>query len=395
MSAFPSPPATRADTDGPASQSSPETPRWQRNLLRAVVALLVIGGAIALVLGHNSTSSKPLAPDNPEPEGAQAAAQILEERGINVHEARTTDQALQRAESGTTLLITRPDQLSAEQLAALDDTEADMVLANLTFATHLSELTEAVEGSPIGSPDPVQAECEDPHARAAEQLGHTRGGVEALRDDVEVCFPTGNGAGAYASWQQGERQMYALADGSLLSNEQLAEHGHAALALRILGQQQDLVWYVPTAGDTFGADDGSTGLLPPQAEPIGLQLLLIAVATMVWAGRRLGPVVSETLPVIVPAAETTRGRGRLYRRSRAHAHAAAGLRAGAASRLVTALGLPASTGPEQLVPAVARATGRDDQAIAALLYGPPPRDDSALLSLTRELDSLESEVKPS
>jgi hypothetical protein len=132
-------------------------------------------------------------------------------------------------------------------------------------------------------------------------------------------------------------------------------------------------------------------LMPPWVAAAALQLAVVGLAAAFWRGRRLGPVVYEPLPVVVPSAETTRGRGRLYRRSRAYGRAAAALRAGTALRLGTRLGLPRSaTGPD-LADAVARATGRPVELVSALLYGPPPTDDQGLVHLAHELDRLESE----
>ena len=162
-----------------------------------------------------------------------------------------------------------------------------------------------------------------------------------------------------------------------------------------LGAHDRLVWLVPDPFDTSLADDGSTtpGLsLPPWFGVVALQALVVLLVVVLWRGRRLGPLVTEDLPVIVRAAETTRGRGRLYRRAGARGHAAAGLRASAADRLAHRLGLPRSADAPTVVDAVARATGRPGDQVAQLLYGPPPADDAALLELARHLDRIESEV---
>jgi hypothetical protein len=94
----------------------------------------------------------------------------------------------------------------------------------------------------------------------------------------------------------------------------------------------------------------------------------------------------------VPSAETTRGRGRLYRRSRAYGRASAALRAGTARRIGARLGIPRSATAPALTAAVAAATDWRSDEVAALLYGPPPTDDVGLLVLAQELDALESEV---
>jgi hypothetical protein len=181
----------------------------------------------------------------------------------------------------------------------------------------------------------------------------------------------------------------------VLANARLAEGGNAALALRLLGRQDRLVWYVPSfddIGSTEASGPALGDLLPPWTGPVAVQALVVALAAALWRGRRLGRLVTEPLPVVVQAAEATRGRGRLYRRSRAYGHAAASLRAGTASRVATRLGLPRSAGAVAVIEALAHATGRTTDDVAALLYGPPPTDDAGLTELARRLDDLESEV---
>ncbi|WP_454084864.1 DUF4350 domain-containing protein [Georgenia sp. Marseille-Q6866] len=378
-----------------------ETPARSRRpvLFLVVAALVAVAAVVAIVVGRGSTSAVPLAPDNPQPAGAQAAATILREQGVRVSTVSTTDDAVRVAGPSTTLLVTATGRLDDDQLAAVRDTGADLVLGQPTFLPDLEPLTDRVEPSPVGSDVPVAAACADPDATAAGTLSRSVGGVVALGDDVELCFPTAEGAGALATWEQDGRDVAVLADATLLSNEHLADAGNAALVLRLLGGNEELVWYLPTVGDTVGDDGAGTGgtaaLVPPTVRVLGLQLLVLAVVVVLWGGRRLGRVVTEPMPVVVRSAETTLGRGRLYRRARDHAHAAAGLRAGCATRVAARLGVPPSARAEVLVAAVARATGREEAAVGSLLYGPPPTSDAELTRLTRELDTLESEVHPS
>ncbi|WP_324652644.1 DUF4350 domain-containing protein [Georgenia sp. H159] len=384
---------TEAGDGGTARRAA----RRQR-LFLVVAALVAVAAVVAIIVGRGSTSGVPLAPDNPRPGGAQAAATILEERGVRVRTVSTTDDVVRVARPGTTLLVTATGRLDDAQLAAVRDTGADLVITQMTFLPDLAPLTDRVEPSPAGSPAPVPARCDDPHATAAGEVSRSTGAVLPLSDDVELCFPTADGAGALATWQQDGRRVAALADGSLLSNESLAEAGNAALVLRLLGSNEELVWYLPTVGDTFGeeADDGgAASVLPPTVTALGWQLAVLAAVVVLWGARRLGRVVTEPMPVVVRSTETTLGRGRLYRRARDYGHAAAGLRAGCATRSAARLGVPRSAGADALVAALARATGRDEAAVGALLYGPPPTSDAELIRLTRELDTLESEVHPS
>ena len=378
-----------------------ETPTRSRRpvLFLVVAALVAVAAVVAIVVGRGSTSAVPLAPDNPQPAGAQAAATILREQGVRISTVSTTDDAVRVAGPGTTLLVTTTGRLDDDQLAAVRDTGADLVLGQPTFLPDLEPLTDRVEPSPVGSDVPVSAACADPHATAAGTLSRSVGGVVPLDDDVTLCFPTDGDAGALATWEQDGREVAVLADTTLMSNQHLADAGNAALVLRLLGGNEELVWYLPTIGDTVGDDGagpaGTSALVPPTVRVLGLQLLVLAAVVVVWGARRLGRVVTEPMPVVVRSAETTLGRGRLYRRARDHAHAAAGLRAGCATRVAARLGVPPSARPEALLAAVARATGREEAAVGALLYGPPPTSDAELTGLTRELDTLESEVHPS
>ena len=83
---------------------------------------------------------------------------------------------------------------------------------------------------------------------------------------------------------------------------------------------------------------------------------MIAIAALVIAvlqGRRLGPVIPEPLPVVIHAAETTEGRARLYRRSRARDRAAAALRDSALGKLHRAHGIARRAEPPAVVATVA------------------------------------------
>ena len=176
----------------------------------------------------------------------------------------------------------------------------------------------------------------------------------------------------------------------------MLESDNGALALRLLGQQDRLVWYVADSADTAASDGvGLSGLLPPWALP-GLYLLLASLLGVVlWRGRRLGPLVTEPLPVVVRAAESTESRGRIYRRTGDRRHAAAILVDSARRRLIEALQLPRGTTVETLAAAAAARTGRDPRAVLGLLGHPAVTNDSQLVELGQQLIDLENEVRGS
>ena len=73
---------------------------------------------------------------------------------------------------------------------------------------------------------------------------------------------------------------------------------------------------------------------------------IAVLALLVWRSRRLGALASEPLPVVVKAIETTRSRGRLYRKAGDRDHAAGALRAAARVRAAERLGLGTSRTPQ-------------------------------------------------
>ena len=371
-----------------AGSSARERPsRWTWPV--AVLLLLLLG--VLTFVSNRPPSSLPLAPDNPDPAGARAAAEILRDQGVEIAFRRSVASAAAATDAEATLFVTNPALLSAEQWDLATRSGSDIVLTNVAFAD-LSPLTSALETTASGGDGVRQASCSDPDAVAAGEISTGSGDVRATDSRAVICFPGDDPeAGAYAVLTEGGRRITVLANSYPITNSGLDEAGNAALVLRMLGRTRQLTWFVPSPTDAATGSGGS--LLPPGAGAVALWAALVVATTGLWRGRRLGRVVTEPLPVVVPPAETTRGRARLYRRARAHGHAAAALRAAAASRVASRLGVPESAGPEALLEAVSRATARTPDEVGVLLYGPAPQDDAGLLALVRELDALEGEVR--
>lgn len=370
--------------------------RWRRaRFPLALGALLVLIGLLA-ALPEPRTSGTPLAPDNPGAVGTRALAQLLGRHGVEVRYTQRLADVVKADGPGVTVAVLGDTMLMDEQVEALRELEADLVLVDTPWA---SSVIAGVQQEPAQESDePRPATCDDPDALAAGQVV-TSGTLSAPGSSgATLCFPAPGdraGTGAYAVVQDAGRRVAVLASAEPLTNRSLATAGNAALALRVLGRGEHLVWYIPSWQDPWNGsapEDQPSATMPPWTRPLMLMLGLVALVAAVWRGRRFGPLVVEQLPVVVRSGETTRGRGRLYRRARAHGHAAAALRAAAASRCATRLGLPRSAGADALVDAIAHAVGRDPRDVADLLYGPPPHDDPGLARLAAYLDDLESEV---
>jgi hypothetical protein len=381
--------------DGTTARSR-STGRWRR--WRGPITVLAVIALVGLLaaLPAPRVSNLPLAPNSTAPNGARAAAQILEREGVDVTFVRRLADVRAEDGAGTTVLLAGEEDLDFTRLDVLADLQADLVLVDAEYAA--SELA-GIAYATDDNPDAVELEprCDDQDAVAAGSVVAS-GRVLATTPGAVTCFRDADddaATGFYAVTTTGDGGRVAvLASSGPLTNQHLSEGGNAALVLRALGRNAHLVWYLPSVYDTGGEEGGPPigALVPPWVGVLGLQLLLVATVAALWRGRRMGRLVTEPMPVVVRATEATRGRGRLYRRSRAHGHAAAALRAGAARRCAKRLGLATSTPAQQLIDAVALATGRSTHDVAHLFYGPPPTDDSALATLARNLDDIESEV---
>lgn len=359
---------------------------WQRHRTTLLI-LAGVAAALAVVLatGGGARTSTPLDPDNPGGDGAQAVARVLEDRGVDVVVARGADAFEATAvDAGTTVVVTSTDLLGRSTTRRLlrHADAADIVLVEAGPG-----LSEALGGSapervPVG--DGRSAGCADPRLD----------GLEVEVDSAwaypgDGCFDGDGGALVVA-----RADATLLGAGQALTNDQVLRADNAAVALRLLGQHDRLVWYVPEVEDLVGDDGVSLQTLLPRWLRPGLWLgVLTLVALLFWRGRRLGPLATEPLPVVVRAIETTRSRGRLYRRAGDRAHAAEALRAAARRRVAGRLRL-GDPDPATLVGDVARHLGRPVAEVAALLGpAPPPGSDHDLLTLANDLAALEEEVR--
>ncbi|GAA1759793.1 DUF4350 domain-containing protein [Nocardioides hankookensis] len=376
--------------------SAPTVERTSRRPSGSTV--LIVGGLVlavvtAIVLaGQDSGRTAALDPDNPGPGGAQAIARVLEDQGVDLTVVRSAD-ALDDTDvdADTTVVVTSTELLGRSTTdRLLDRTAAGRLVVvepgpGTTDALGVTELPTTVQVD-----DAVSAGCADP----------TYAGLSVAVDDALAyavdggCFPTDDGS----LLVEPRPRVELLGAGQALSNDQVLRADNAAVGLRLLGTSDRLVWYVPSLDDLV-ADDGVSvsTLLPPWLRPA---LWLVAIATlglMVWRARRLGPLAIEPLPVAVKAIETTRSRGRLYRKAGDRAHAAAVLRSAARGRVAELLRLGAHPDPDALVRDVARHTGRPLAEVDALI-GPratPPSTDHDLITLADQLAELEKEVRRS
>jgi hypothetical protein len=371
---------------------SPDLARiWRGVRVPLGLLLLIVLVALALVLSRGDQTSGDFEPGSYEPGGSHALAHLLQEEGVDVRPVHTIAEARQQADGGT-LVITAPDLVPGNGLIELRRRVAHLVLV----APDEKALSTVVPTVTTTGTTDVRTLAPDCTVGAAVGAGTaTLGGTRFHTEDPSArqCYRDGQ-APTFVQLADRTGTVTLLGTGAPLTNSRLADEGNAALGLRLLGDHQRLVWYVPSPADPAlgGANKSFYELVPPGwrygAFTAGIAVVLLAL----WRARRLGPVVPEPLPIVVRAAETAEGRARLYRRGGAAGHAAETLREAARARLRTRLGLPRDAEPVALVEAVSARTGRQAAEVGGVLYGPPPGDDGSLVRLAGELDSVERDT---
>ncbi|GAB7193690.1 DUF4350 domain-containing protein [Kineococcus sp. NUM-3379] len=396
--------------EAPGAERAPLPPgRWERLRWPLVVLTLLVAAVALLVATDDDTNRLSLHPASVAPDGARAVARLLEDGGVEVRPSGRLERVaeLTRGAGGrATVLVRRAEELSPQAVERLAGLDADVVLL-APEGPVVAELLPGLRDAGTAPRSTTAPGCTAPAPTAAGRAGAggrlyapaggeggADGGARPVADvgDPLLCYPAGQGWSYAQARTPAGRTVTALGQSAVLTNEALDEQGNAALALRVLGGQPTLFWYEPGPVDTAEQEGPSLGqLLPRWLAPALAVLAAAGVLLLLAHGRRLGRLVPEPLPVVVRSAETVEGRGRLYARADALERAAAALRAGTLRRCCQRLrlGRGTSVGAGEVAEAVAAATGRPAAGVHALLQGPPPADEDALVRLAAELELLE------
>jgi hypothetical protein len=423
--------------------------RWHRAAIPLAVAAAVLTvTAIAYAVEQPDPADAAfLSPVSDAGIGARRLADRVRAAGVPVRRETSTVAAIDAAGGGdATLLIPIPSLVHRAYLRVLPLLPAGTrVVLVEPRAAALRQGRFPVAPGPrrwaAATPAPSSGgSCDLDAALLAGPAGVTRqryGAVGSAAAELDRCY---DGGLLVLRW--GEIELVLAGASDPFRNDRIGEHGNAALTTGLLTARSRLVWLdlhemerspyegssppqeqrSPSSdpddqgsgsgdpgegepgdrgqgrpGDSSGersgarADDDRHPLLdafPAWFWALLAQLALAALLVALWRGRRLGPPVSEPLPVTVRSTETVRGRGRLYQRARARGPALDILRAATRTRLASLLGLPPDAEAAAVVEVVAARTGRSPAEVEALLYGPAPVDDQDLVRMAGELDAL-------
>jgi hypothetical protein len=420
------------------------SPIRSRRWIRLVVPFAV-AAAVLVVTGVTHASQSPdvanpdfLNPDSRAAIGGRDLAERLGGSGVAVHRVTKSSDALVLAYRGdATLLIPAPGLMHPFYLRMLKllphSTRVVLVApSGLTLDTGLLPIRGTSTRWATAVADPG---CAMPEAVTAGRAAIAGTRYRAVPGAVTVrCYRD-----ALVGVRVGAAEVLLAGASDPFRNDRIGEYHNAALATGLLGTRRTLIWLdlhhrepqpgfvehaqpgpaaPPSLGDAGSPDpDFPIRVRPSDSAQAGgggagggaapnplwsafpdwmwaaLALLgLIAVVFALASGRRLGPPVSEPLPVAVPAAETAAGRGRLYQRARARGPALHALRAAARHRLVPAFDLPPDAPAIAVTEAVAARTGRAVAEVEAILYSAEPDSDEALVRAVDELDTLAYEA---
>lgn len=370
---------------------------WLGWIALALIALLVLA-PLAFPGDRDYEAGDP---DSPDTDGMKAVAKVLEQMGVNTS-TKSAPRNLD-VDSDTTLVLLHDSSdlfTITPELTEAAARAGRVVVFGMSddrieeFGVPASSLdvwgidTEVVTASPICKPYVGRAH----RIEATEQ----RSFIEPTPDsgDIITCFEGSQGAFMHVWPANDEHPEFVLVeDLSIFTNSQITIYDHAALALALFGAHPNAAFYYPSLDFLPSpAEQGLWGLLPPWAYWAAGMLLIAAAALMVAKGRRLGPLASEPLPVVVNASEVEYARASLAREGK-HVQWTLGLLQSKARReLMRALYLPSGADEDTLLSALATRVNQPIDRLRALLYQTDISTEQELAKRVKELDNLIQEV---
>jgi hypothetical protein len=360
--------ATDSSADEATATGDPAMRRWLRMAapLTVVLALTVTTVTVHLVEQPDPTDRAYLSPTSDQGIGARRLADTLARNGITTDRETSTPAAMSAAAApGSTLLVTTPGLVYRGYLdlfAGLPAGSRVVLVAPSPNVLADSNLDAAVGGPRWTAAAPGPA-CDEPWATGPAAVRRYR--YQALNGGQDSCY-----AGGVVELDRGAATITLVGAPDVFRNDRAGEHANADVAAALLSRTPRVVWLdlhehekAPPGppedprqpSEEGGGVSGGGGrpqntrvqqgptvfdAFPPGFWATFALLALAAVALAAASARRVGAPVTEPLPVRVPAAETVRGLGNLYRRARADDASLATIQAAARQRLADHLGVP-------------------------------------------------------
>jgi hypothetical protein len=368
---------------------SPTTGRRLRWIAGTLLAVTLVVLALGVTVGRANRQQAD-DPRSTTATGAGALGVLLAAEGVAV---RTTDEVTEAVETSgpdRALVVANGDRLSETDAQRLLTAGYARVILLRPSRPALTRFGVRAEGrSAVGGTLSPRCPAGTAELAGTVLLEDARSAYTATGPAEFSCYPVETGGYAYLRVGTAAGPTVELVAGGI-GNADLDQAGNAAFGMNVFGAQAGVTWLMARTGSS-DSRTGPPGLLPPWW-PIALAQAAVAFAVVaVWRGRRLGPIMTEPLPVTVRAAETVEGHGRLYHRLNAYDRAANALRHGVVGRLSRAYGH--ADDPLALSAVLADRTGLDPVQVRRMLVDARPTTENDLVTLARDLDRLEQEAR--
>lgn len=370
-------------------QPPPRSRRWRS--WRWIALGLAVIVAVAM-LSTYLIAPRPggrLDPAATGPDGAHALVTLLRDRDVEVVVAATVADVERAARPDTLVLVAETARIAdGSLLQRLARIPGDRLLVQPTPRARAALAPGIRTGGPGAFTHEPDCDLREADRAGTVDLQAPQTYVAPDEQSARSCYH-----GALVRYRADGRVITVVGSASFMTNSGLLVEGNASLAMNLAGARPRLVWYAPQRIEGQRSSTATlSDLVPPSVRWLVVQLCLAVALAALWKARRIGPLVTEQLPVVVRASETVEGLGRLYRSRRARDRASQALRAALLQRLTPRLGLSVAAPPPAVVAAIAWRIGAPPQWLSHLLFGPPPSSDTELLQLARALDDIERQV---
>ena len=233
--------------------------------------------------------------------------------------------------------------------------------------------------------------CDVPALRQVDHVIVPQAALLRVRPPAVGCFTSGDDAWLVTQ-PQGRGNLVVVGGADAFTNGSLGDGDNGLLAVTLLAPTTSAhvqVLPLPAPGS------GRKTLVDLISENVKLALLQLGMAFVlyaVWRARRLGRPVLEPQPVEIPGSELTAAVGRLFQRAHARGRAADLVRDGTRRSLAQRLGLAPDAPVDAVAEAAAARIGKPADEVRAVLAGPEPADERALVAVTQEAEALNREV---
>jgi hypothetical protein len=406
---------------------NPATHRRMRIVLPfAALLALILGTLLVHALEQPDTGDAAyLNPSATAPIGGARLAAALRARGVEVDEAESVQDAIDRVrvKPGSTLFVPAPSFVDLQELTSTGlPTGSRVVVAGAGSRDLERTGWNARHTGARWAAKAVGADCELPlpgPAAVLRQQYASEGGTACYR-------------GGLLTFTDDQTTVILVGAADPFRNDRIGEHANEEFATTVLGSNR-VVWLslhqrengeaeepsssesaappldpptenapAPESAGPTGAPTGpppAAGGGPPPKPPLTeafpaafwatLALaVLVLIALAAAAARRLGTPVAEPLPSRVPANETMLGHAGLYRRAHARGASLDILRATARRQLTEHLGLPRDAPAEEIAARAGMPVGH----VRAVLDGDVPGKDADLVTAAENVQKLVRDV---